>query len=115
MKFVQIRDEALEPGGLVEWTPFVPGGLGAWDADSRLTSHNHEQHLRSAFEYRVRTRREGGRESWLGLTIEFDEPLSIPAIRSVLTQWIDRHEVLRSHVVIKGLSLIHISEPTRPY
>ena len=105
MKFVQIRDEALEPGGLVEWTPFVPGGLGAWDADSRLTSHNHEQHLRSAFEYRVRTRREGGRESWLGLTIEFDEPLSIPAIRSVLTQWIDRHEVLRSHVVIKGRGL----------
>ncbi|MCH5643630.1 condensation domain-containing protein [Gordonia sp. ABSL49_1] len=105
MKFVQIRDEPLEPGGLVEWTPFVPGGLGAWSTDSRLTSHNHEEHLRSAFEYRVRTRREGGRESWLGLSIEFDEPLSIPAIRSVLTQWIDRHEVLRSHVVIKGRGL----------
>ncbi|MFE0749243.1 condensation domain-containing protein [Gordonia sp. NPDC058843] len=105
MKFIQIRDEPIAPGGLVEWTPYVPGGLGNWDYDSRLTSHNHEQHLRAAFEYRVRTRREGGREAWLGLSIEFDEPLSIPAIRSVLTQWIDRHEVLRSHVVIKGSGL----------
>ncbi|WP_267618111.1 condensation domain-containing protein [Gordonia bronchialis] len=109
MKFIQIRDEPIEPGGLVEWTPYVPGGLGAWIPDSRLTSHNHEQHLRSSFEYRVRTRREGGRESWLGLSIEFDEPLSIPAIRSVLTQWIDRHEVLRSHVVIKGRGLARLT------
>lgn len=105
MKFIQIRDEPIAPGGLVEWTPHVPGGLGAWDHDSRLTSHNHEQHLRAAFEYRVQTQRKGGREAWLGLSIEFDEPLSIPAIRSVLTQWIDRHEVLRSHVVIKGTGL----------
>ncbi|MDH3049109.1 condensation protein [Gordonia sp. 135] len=105
MKFIQIRDEPIAPGGLVEWTPYVPGGLGAWNHDSRLTSHNHEQHLRAAFEYRVQTQREGGREAWLGLSIEFDEPLSIPAIRSVLTQWIDRHEVLRSHVVIKGTGL----------
>ncbi|MFW0784298.1 condensation domain-containing protein [Gordonia sp. CPCC 206044] len=102
MKFIQILEEPIEPGGLVEWTPYVPGGLGTWTHDSRLTSHNHEQHLRSAFEYRLRTRREGGRESWLGLSIEFDEPLSIPAIRTALMRWIDRHEVLRSHVVLKG-------------
>ena len=67
----------------------------------RPTSHNHEQHLRSAFAHRLRTRREGGRESWLGLAIEFDEPLSIPAIRATGLAWIDRHEVLRSHVVLK--------------
>ncbi|MEE4022473.1 condensation domain-containing protein [Gordonia sp. PKS22-38] len=109
MKFVQIRDEPVEPGGLVEWTPYVPGGLGAWSRDSRLTSHNHEQHLRAAFEYRLRTRREGGRESWLGLAIEFDEPLSIPAIRATLMQWIDRHEVLRSHVIIRGDGLARLS------
>ncbi|MFW0795994.1 condensation domain-containing protein [Gordonia sp. CPCC 205515] len=109
MKFIQIRDEPIEPGGLVEWMPYVPGGLGSWDADSRLTSYNHEQHLRSAFEYRLATRREGGRESWLGVSIEFDEPLSIPAIRTTLMQWIDRHEVLRSHVVIKGDGLHRLS------
>ncbi|GAC69780.1 condensation domain-containing protein [Gordonia soli] len=109
MKFVAIADEPIEPGGLVEWIPNVPGGLGAWDPDPRLTSHNHEQHLRSAFDYRLRTRREGGRESWLGLSIEFDEPLSIPAIRSALISWIDRHEVLRSHVVIKGHGLARLT------
>ncbi|MYR06161.1 condensation protein [Gordonia sp. SID5947] len=109
MKFIQILEEPIEPGGLVEWMPYVPGGLGNWSHDSRLTSHNHEQHLRSAFEYRLRTRREGGRESWLGLSIEFDEPLSIPAIRSTLMTWIDRHEVLRSHVVIKGDGLQRLS------
>ncbi|HQV20439.1 MAG TPA: condensation domain-containing protein, partial [Gordonia sp. (in: high G+C Gram-positive bacteria)] len=103
MKFVQILEEPIAPGGLAEWTPFVPGGLGEWSTDSRPTSHNHEQHLRSAFAHRLRTRREGGRESWLGLAIEFDEPLSIPAIRATLLAWIDRHEVLRSHVVLKGI------------
>ena len=111
MKFLQILDEQIEPGGLVEWTPFVSGGLGAWDHDPRLTSHNHEAHLRSAFEYRVRHRREGGRESWLGLSIKFDERLSIPAIRATLSAWIDRHEVLRSHVVIKGTGLQRLSTP----
>lgn len=111
MKFIQILEEPIAPGGLVEWTPSVPGGLGAWDHDSRLTSHNHEQHLRSAFAYRIRTRREGGRESWLGLAIEFDEPLSIPALRATLMAWIDRHEVLRSHVVIKGTGLQRLTTP----
>lgn len=109
MEFIQIRDEQIEPGGLVEWMPYVPGGLGMWDRDSRLTSYNHEQHLRSAFDYRLRTRREGGRESWLGVSIEFDEPLSVPAVRSTITRWIDRHEVLRSHVVIKGDGLQRLS------
>ncbi|MGV9713498.1 condensation domain-containing protein [Gordonia sp. NPDC003424] len=112
MKFIQIRDEPIEPGGLVEWMPYVPGGLGTWSSDPRLTSHNHEQHVRSAFEYRLRTRREGGRESWLGVSIEFAEPLSIPAVRTALTRWIDRHEVLRSHVVIKGDGLHRLS--TKP-
>lgn len=111
MKFIQIREEPITPGGLVEWSPYVEGGLVTWSSDSRPTSHNHEQHLRSAFDYRQVTNREGGRESWLGLIIEFDEPLSIPAIRSTLTRWINRHEVLRSHVVIQGESLHRVSTP----
>lgn len=112
MKFIQMMDQPVEPGGLVEWSPYTVGGLANWTADSRPTSHNHEQHLRSAFEYRLRTHREGGRESWLGLAIEFDEPLSIPAIRSTLSMWIDRHEVLRSHVVIWADRLARMTTPT---
>ncbi|MGO3326704.1 condensation domain-containing protein [Gordonia sp. (in: high G+C Gram-positive bacteria)] len=101
MDFLQILDDHVEPGGLVEWIPTVEGGLGSWQRDGRQTSHNHEQHLRAAFEYRARTQREGGRESWLGLAIDFDEPMSVPAVRAAMLAWIDRHEVLRTHVVLK--------------
>ncbi|MCF8590298.1 condensation domain-containing protein [Gordonia liuliyuniae] len=101
MDFLQILDAPVQPGGLVEWIPTVEGGLGSWSRDDRLTSHNHEQHLRAAFEYRARTQREGGRESWLGLSIDFDEPMSVPAVRAAMLAWIDRHEVLRTHVVLK--------------
>lgn len=100
MRFAQILDVPLDPGGLVEWIPEVVGGRGAMLPDPRPTSHNHESHLLTAHDYRMRTRREGGRESWLGLAIHFDEPLSIPAMRIALTGWIDRHEVLRSQASI---------------
>lgn len=111
MKFIQMMDQPVEPGGLVEWSPYTVGGFAHWTADSRPTSHNHEQHLRAAFEYRLRTHREGGREAWLGVAIEFDEPLSIPAIRTALSMWIDRHEVLRSHVVIWADRLARMTTP----
>ncbi|MFT4201793.1 condensation domain-containing protein [Gordonia sp. (in: high G+C Gram-positive bacteria)] len=99
MDFLQILDLPVEPGGLVEWTP-VLGGAAALRADPRLTSYNHEQHLSDALAYQRQTGHTGGRESWLGVSIDFDEPLSIPAIRAALTAWIDRHEVLRSHVIL---------------
>lgn len=111
MKFIQMMDQPVEPGGLVEWSPFTESGFAQWTADSRPTSHNHEQHLRAAFEYRLRTKREGGRESWLGLAIDFDEPMSVPAIRAALSTWIDRHEVLRSHVVIWADRLARLTTP----
>ncbi|GAB08757.1 hypothetical protein GOARA_019_00390 [Gordonia araii NBRC 100433] len=99
MDFLQILDLSLEPGGLCEWTPTL-SGRAALHSDPRPTSINHEQHLREALAYQELTGHTGGRESWLGVSVEFDEPLSIPAIRAALTAWIDRHEVLRSHVVV---------------
>lgn len=107
MEFLQILDVEVQPGGLVEWIPLVPGGLGAWHRDPRRTSHNHEHHLQSAHDYRLRTQREGGRESWLGLAVEFDEQISMPAIRGALLAWINRHEVLRTHVVLTEPSSEH--------
>ncbi|NMO01120.1 condensation protein [Gordonia sp. TBRC 11910] len=101
MRFIQILEDTVAPGALVEWTPITPP-RDEWHSDSRLTSHNHEAHLRGAIAHYRATGTEGGRESWLGLAIEFDEPMSVPAIRAALTEWIDRHEVLRSHVVIRG-------------
>lgn len=101
MDFLQILDLPVQPGGLVEWTPTLGDGATALRSDPRPTSHNHERHLREALAYQEQTGYTGGRESWLGVAIEFDEPLSIPAIRAALTAWIDRHEVLRSHVVFE--------------
>lgn len=101
MDFLQILDLPVQPGGLVEWTPTLGDGATALRSDPRPTSHNHERHLREALAYQEQTGSTGGRESWLGVAIEFDEPLSIPAIRAALTAWIDRHEVLRSHVVFE--------------
>ncbi len=98
MDFLQILDLPLLPGGLVEWTPTLSGDAMLRD-DPRSTSYNHERHLAEALAHHAQTGHTGGRESWLGVSIEFDEPLSIPAIRAALTGWIDRHEVLRSHVV----------------
>ncbi|MGZ8179301.1 condensation domain-containing protein [Williamsia sp. SKLECPSW1] len=111
MKFIQMMDHPVAPGGLVEWSPTTVGGFAHWETDARSTSHNHEVHLRAALEHRWRTGREGGRESWLGLAIEFDEPMSVPAIRAALTRWIDRHEVLRSHVVVKHGGLQRLTTP----
>ena len=102
MEFIQILDSGIRPGGLVEWVPAVPGGLGAWHRDPRGTSHNHEHHLRLAHDYRVRTQREGGREAWLGVAVEFDEQISVPAVRGAILAWINRHEVLRTHVTLTG-------------
>jgi hypothetical protein len=111
MKFIQMMDQPVAPGGLVEWSPSTVGGFAHWENDTRSTSHNHEVHLRAALEHRWRTGREGGRESWLGLAIEFDEPMSVPAIRAALTRWVDRHEVLRSHVVVKHAGLQRLTTP----
>ncbi|MCK0440060.1 condensation domain-containing protein [Gordonia alkaliphila] len=102
MEFTQFLDAKVRPGGLAEWIPAVPGGLGSWHRDPRGTSHNHEQHLRAAHDYRLRTQREGGREAWLGLAVEFDEQISLAAIRTAILGWINRHEVLRTHVTLVG-------------
>lgn len=102
MEFLQILDSDIRPGGLIEWIPAAPGGLGAWHRDPRGTSHNHEQHLRSAHDYRRATRREGGREAWLGLAVEFDQQIDFPAVQGALLAWINRHEVLRTHVRLDG-------------
>ncbi|MFC0315707.1 condensation domain-containing protein [Gordonia phosphorivorans] len=102
MEFTQFLDAKVRPGALAEWIPAVPGGLGSWHRDPRGTSHNHEQHLRAAHDYRVRTQREGGREAWLGVAVEFDEQISLAAVRTAVLAWINRHEVLRTHVTLVG-------------
>ncbi|WP_454162761.1 condensation domain-containing protein [Gordonia iterans] len=100
MEFLQILDSEIRPGGLTEWVPAAAGGMGSWRRDPRGTSYNHEHHLHAAHEYRRRTQREGGRESWLGVSVEFAEQISLPVVRRALEAYIDRHEVLRTHVTL---------------
>ncbi|WP_019202552.1 condensation domain-containing protein [Tsukamurella sp. 1534] len=100
MQFTEIDAYPLRPGELRNWIPRT-GPAARWRDDPRATSHVHEAHLRGALSIQRRRHIDGGRESWLGLGIEFDEPLSIPGLRSALRAWIDRHEVLRTHVFME--------------
>ncbi|GAA1097022.1 condensation domain-containing protein [Tsukamurella spumae] len=100
MQFTELDAYPLRPGELRNWTP-TTGPAARWRDDPRGTSHVHEAHLRGAEAILRRRHIDGGRESWLGVGIEFDEPLSIPGLRTALRAWIDRHEVLRTHVFLQ--------------
>ncbi|CAM3914941.1 MULTISPECIES: condensation domain-containing protein [Tsukamurella] len=100
MQFTELATYPLRPGELRNWIP-TTGPASRWRDDPRATSHVHEAHLRGALSILQRRHIDGGRESWLGLGIEFDEPLSIPGLRTALRAWIDRHEVLRTHVFLE--------------
>ncbi|TWS26406.1 condensation protein [Tsukamurella sputi] len=100
MQFTELDAYPLRPGELRNWIP-TTGPAARWRDDPRATSHVHEAHLRGAQAVLRRRHIDGGRESWLGLGVEFDEPLSIPGLRTALRAWIDRHEVLRTHVFLE--------------
>lgn len=100
MQFTELDAYPLRPGELRNWIP-TTGPAARWRDDARVPSHVHEAHLRGAQAVLARRHIDGGRESWLGLGVEFDEPLSIPGLRTALRAWIDRHEVLRTHVFLE--------------
>ncbi|GAB3129024.1 hypothetical protein GCM10027289_09990 [Tsukamurella serpentis] len=111
MQFTELSAYPLRPGELRNWTP-TRGPAARWRDDPRRPSHVHEAHLRSALSILQRRHIDGGRESWLGIAVEFDEPLSIPGLRTALRAWIDRHEVLRTHVFIEdGLPRRRSAQP----
>lgn len=110
MQFTELATYPLRTGTLVQWRPGAGRRDGAsegssaahWLPDSRAVSHVHEAHLRGAAESLAARRAVGGRESWLGVGVEFDEPLAASALRAALGRWMDRHEVLRTHVLLRG-------------
>jgi hypothetical protein len=102
MLFTELAAYPLRPGTLMQWRPTAEQNFDRWLPDTRAVSHVHEAHLRAAAESLAARRVMGGRESWLGVGVEFDVPLSIPALRAALRTWIDRHEVLRTHVILDG-------------
>ncbi|GAA4398589.1 condensation domain-containing protein [Tsukamurella soli] len=100
MQFTELSAYPLRPGTLGQWVPTAQRDFDRWNDDPRGTSPVHEAHLRGALDSLARRRIVGGRESWLAVGIEFDEPLSIPGLREALAAFIDRHEVFRTHVIL---------------
>lgn len=86
MEFTELGDYPIRSGAMTEWLPYAQS---PWADDDRSVSFAHEAHLRYCAE--------GGREAWLGCAFDIAGALDVPAFRSALTSWIDRHELLRSH------------------
>ncbi|GAB2696530.1 condensation domain-containing protein [Nocardia thraciensis] len=99
MEFIELADYPVRAGRVTEWLPTARTHWADWPRDPRAVSYNHEYHLRNALEHsRVRARE----HSWLGHVLRIDGPLDSPAWQRALETWIDRHEVLRSHVAVEG-------------
>ncbi|NMM84133.1 condensation protein [Rhodococcus sp. SRB_17] len=90
MEFTELADYAIPSGSLIEW---LPCATGPWTPDPRPASYIHEAHLQ-------RSSAGSGDKSWLGTAFEIPGPLDVDAFRIALRQWIDRHEVLRSHTAL---------------
>lgn len=95
MEFTELADYAIPSGSLVEW---LPCATGAWTPDPRPASYIHEAHLQRSAATGT------GEQSWLGTAFEIAGPLDINAFRIALQQWIDRHEVLRSHTALDAVT-----------
>lgn len=97
MKFVELPSLRLPPGQLTVWRALAPPPTGApWEADSRRASHGQEAHIAAILDEVA-----GGQApppSWLGCTFELPADLHAEAFATALRSWIDRHEVLRSHL-----------------
>lgn len=95
MKFIDIWDLELQAGQLTVWRPAArPPRTSDWMPDARPASYLQEAHLSDALNSTA-----GGRgPSWLATTFELPGPLNEYALRKALTDWIDRHEVLRSRL-----------------
>ncbi|MGL4306920.1 MAG: condensation domain-containing protein [Mycobacteriaceae bacterium] len=114
MEFTELAVYEVTAGFVTEWKPYNAEGLARWIRDPRSTSYIHENHLRQAQKTQSSITHSGsvsgGRESWLGIVTSFNQPLDRAALASTLTAWIDRHEVLRSHVHIEGGQLVRLTD-----
>uniref|UniRef100_UPI002454AEFA condensation domain-containing protein n=1 Tax=Nocardia wallacei TaxID=480035 RepID=UPI002454AEFA len=99
MEFIELADYPLRTGRVTEWLATADTHWADWPRDGRAVSYNHQQHLREALEHnRIRARR----HCWLGQVLRIDGGLDARAWAAALAAWVDRHEVLRSHVAVEG-------------
>ncbi|WP_433654947.1 condensation domain-containing protein [Nocardia sp. CA-128927] len=98
MEFTELAECSIPVGRIVEWLPTSATKWVDWPPDPRAVSFNQEQHLRNVLD---RRRRRVPEQSWLGQVFRFDLALDERAWATAVDRWIDRHEVLRTHVAIE--------------
>lgn len=99
MEFIELADYPLPAGRVVEWLPTAQAHWVDWPRDHRAVSDNHRNHLREVLEHR---RLRETRQHWLGQAFSLDRPIDARAWAAAVNRWIDRHEVLRTHVTVEG-------------
>ncbi|MFI6166381.1 condensation domain-containing protein [Nocardia sp. NPDC051052] len=99
MEFTELTECPLRDGRIVEWLPTAATKWSDWPRDPRAISFNQEQHLKNMLE---RRRQCVPTQSWLGQVFRFDLALDERAWAEAVDAWIDRHEVLRTHVAIES-------------
>lgn len=100
MKFTDLPSLSLSPGRLTVWRAGAPAmSDAAWTADPRPASHGQE----ALIAYALEAAGEGPLPpSWLGVAFDLPAGLDVDAFATALSGWIDRHETLRSRLVLSS-------------
>ncbi|MEU2441696.1 condensation domain-containing protein [Streptomyces rubradiris] len=95
MKFIDIWDLEVTAGQLTVWRPTAgPPHSSDWMPDARPASYLQEAHLSEA----LNSATSGRGPSWLATAFELPGRLDEYALCKAFTDWINRHEVLRSRL-----------------
>ncbi|MGC0364602.1 hypothetical protein ABH922_002586 [Rhodococcus sp. 27YEA15] len=103
MEFTELADYPFPPGILTEWTPRTVTSPAHWPADERPVSGIHEAHVNHA---ELRQVTGGDEPTWLGTSFRVRGRLDRQAWACALDHWIDRHEVLRTHVAKERQTIV---------
>lgn len=98
MKFLDIPSFGLSPGRLTVWRASAPPAFDApWADDPRPASYGQE----ALITYALEAASEGPLPpSWLGGAFDLPAELDADAFAAALRGWIDRHETLRSRLIL---------------
>ncbi|MFC6839851.1 hypothetical protein [Xanthomonas theicola] len=102
MKITDLPSLRLSAGHLTVWRVCGPPMSAAqWASDPRRASHVQEATIR----YVIEEADKGALPpSWLGCAFDLPAELDAHAFAAALRSWIDRHEILRSHLAVASRS-----------
>jgi hypothetical protein len=102
MKFIDMPSLGLSPGSVTVWRASAPHmSDAAWATDLRRASYVQEAHITYALE----AAGDGPLPpAWLGCAFDLPAELDMDAFAAALRDWTDRHEVLRSQLLLSSPS-----------